>query len=101
MSRQDRIAIKAAIIRLSGAILLALLAVSVLALLIWTFGESTAHAAVHPDTEMPSVRPEAAKDAVAKKKATCAKQTVVILYGADEGGKLVPFAYIRGPLESC
>lgn len=73
----------------------------VAAVAVWWLLTIYAHAAVHPDTEMPSVRPETAKDAVPKKKATCAKQTVVILYGADEGGKLVPFAYIRGPLEPC
>jgi hypothetical protein len=68
---------------------------------VWVLLTYQAHAAIHPDTGMPAIRPEEAKDAVPKKKAACAKQTVVILYGADEGGKLVPFAYIRGPLEPC
>jgi hypothetical protein len=50
---------------------------------------SFAHAAVHPDTEMPSVRPEAAKDAQQPKPRCVRLRTAIVTVHLANGAVLI------------
>lgn len=58
-------------------------------------------AAVHPENPTAAIRPEKAAEAPPKQMATCAKQMMIILYGADEAGNMHAVALIRAPMELC
>jgi hypothetical protein len=61
----------------------------VAAVAVWWLLTVYAHAAVHPDTEMPSVRPEAAKDAQQPKPRCVRLRTAIVTVHLANGAVLI------------